>query len=106
MSAVASVVLSTATKTKFANKKVVFGTCTLSSSYTAGGDTLSAAQAGLSNIEQLIIQNPNSGGYTLGFNGISSNAAKIQGYLCTAGTTAEVSGSLTGVAVRFMAVGT
>jgi hypothetical protein len=52
----------------------------LSTSYSAGGDTLAAGDVGLRSIENLVVLNGQSGGYTLGFNGITSNTAKIQAY--------------------------
>jgi hypothetical protein len=53
-------------------------TCKLSTSYTTGGDVITAAQLGLVSLEKVVILNGQTGGYWIGFNGVTVNSAKIQ----------------------------
>jgi hypothetical protein len=62
------------------NTKLLVGSCTMSTSYTSGGDTLTAAQLGLQHIYNVVITNPQLDGYTLGCASLSSTSVKIQAY--------------------------
>jgi len=88
-------------QTKFMNRTVLFGTCKLSTSYASGGDTLSAAQLGLSQLENVIVLNSQASGYQVGFNGVTSNAAKLQVYVPSGTGTISWGSAPTNTAIGF-----
>jgi hypothetical protein len=74
-------------------KQFVYAHCPLSTSYTTGGDTITAVRLGLTHLDTLIVLNPQAGGYVLGWNGTTTNTAKIQCYGPNAAGTVSGIGS-------------
>lgn len=60
---------------KLANKKVIVGQCTMSSSYAAGGDSFLPSSVGMSVFDTVIIMSSQLSGYCVGFNGFGSAVA-------------------------------
>lgn len=98
----------TASKTVLGNvgtRKSAKGTLTLSGTYTAGGEVVTARSIGLEFIEELFLNGPNLAGITAIWDG-GNVTAKVVVYDedNTSGISAPITGAVTG-AISYLAFG-